>query len=327
MTSITIHIGSYKTGSTAIQQYLKRNRSALLKNGWIYPHASCRNDNAHHLLPFALQQHTLQGDTEAENLVSLILQESNARGANNILLSSEVFFSLTPVEIQKLAALLSGYEVKIVCYLRRQDRFIHSFYMQRIKESSDRLAAAPEDYEGFNEIVDILRYDNIINLWEVEFGKNSTTIELFEKEKLKHGVIDNFSKLVGLDFLGAEHKSIRTNLTIKTELIEYLRSINSLDIPPEVHETILKELNHLSREYPDHYTNFSFISPTQQKYILSLYTESNDKLRRRYFPDLKYLFSIDDSEFQDNNDWHKPFLTTNTAARITSSLWIKRLKY
>ncbi len=321
MTSITIHIGSYKTGSTAIQQYLKRNRSALLKNGWIYPHASCRNDNAHHLLPFALQQHTVQGKSAAENLVSLILQESNAQGAKNILLSSEVFFSLTPVEIQKLAALLSGYDVKIVCYLRRQDRFIHSFYMQRIKESSDRLAAAPEDYEGFNEIVDILRYDNIINLWETEFGKDSTIIELFEKEKIEHGVIDNFSRLVGLDFLGAEHKSIRTNLTIKTELIEYLRLINSLDFPPEAHETILKELNHLSREYPDHYTNFSFISPTQQKYILSLYTESNDKLRRRYFPYLKNLFNAEDLELKNDKDWQKPSITTTTVARVSSSLW------
>ena len=34
---IIIHLGTYKTGSTAIQRLLKRNRNLLLKNKILYP--------------------------------------------------------------------------------------------------------------------------------------------------------------------------------------------------------------------------------------------------------------------------------------------------
>ena len=191
---INIHIGSYKTGSTSIQVFMKRQRATLKENGWIYPHAGCRNDNAHHLLPFALQKPVTAGaPSKAEEIVSNIIDEAEAAGVDNVILSSEVFFSLTEAQVHRLANLFEGHDVRIVAYFRRQDQFLHSFYMQCIKQSEIRLSDKPENYRGFNEITDIARYDKIITWWEQAFGKDSLILDTFEKERLVDGVVADLS--------------------------------------------------------------------------------------------------------------------------------------
>jgi len=321
MTKITLHIGSYKTGSTAIQQFLKRNRGSLLDAGWSYPHAACRNDNAHHLLPFALQNGTRENDYTAEqNLVNDVLAESQQNGCENVILSSELFFSLRELEIHRLAAMLRACEVQVICYLRRQDLFLHSFYMQCIKESNVRLSDCPNDYDGFNKITDIARYDQILNWWVQAFGPSALRVETFEKSSMSDGVIPSFSKQVGIERVVDEHTQLYNNLTISTELIEYLRVINSLKISPSEHDVLLKSLNNLSREHADIFSNHRFISPTQQRDVYDMYSEINEDIKSRYFPDRSALFTVDQTEFAHDCSWQAPSLSTQTVARI--SAWL-----
>ena len=321
MTKITLHIGSYKTGSTAIQQFLKRNRSSLLDAGWSYPHAACRNDNAHHLLPFALQNGSRKNDfSEARELVNQVLAEARENGAENIILSSEVFFSLQELEIHRLAAILDDFEVRVVCYLRRQDLFLHSFYMQCIKEANVRLSDSPMDYVGFNKITDIAKYDQILNWWAQAFGDGAMCVETFEKSSMPNGVIPSFSELVGLAFLPTLHEKRLSNITIRTELIEYLRVINAIKISATDHIELLKSLNDLSLENAEIFSNHRFISPLQQRDVYSMYSNINANIRSQYFPERSSLFSVDEDEFIPNANWELPSLSTQSVARI--SAWL-----
>jgi len=52
-----------------------------------------------------------------------IEDEATACDAENVVLSSEVFFSLTRYQIVQLKQLLNSHVVKVYTYLRRQDEF------------------------------------------------------------------------------------------------------------------------------------------------------------------------------------------------------------
>ena len=57
MTNLIIHIGEHKTGSTSIQDFLKRNSTALLSRpniNILYPQSGLFH-SAHHLLAYAVQ--------------------------------------------------------------------------------------------------------------------------------------------------------------------------------------------------------------------------------------------------------------------------------
>ena len=66
MKTITVHIGNYKTGSTAIQEFIGHNRKRFLETGYYVPLAGF-DGSAHHELiwslrdePFARSRDTTQ---------------------------------------------------------------------------------------------------------------------------------------------------------------------------------------------------------------------------------------------------------------------------
>jgi len=319
---IHIHIGCYKTGTTAIQSHLSRNRASLEEKGWLYPLAGSQNGHAHHMIPFALQNnHSTDQNAGVGAIVSEIETEATAKNAKNVVISSEVFFSLQESHIKSFAQCLSGQDVRIVCYLRRQDEFLHSFYMQCIKHGVMRMSESPENHDGFNEVVSIARYDEIIGWWAEAFGDDSLIIETYDKKRQKNGVIADFLEKLDLDIPAPGKGEARVNTTIQTELIEYLRVSNSTGITNEQNQQLLMKLNELSRSSGQHFTNHKYLSQQDCKRIRDLYIEINERVRSKWFEGREHLFDIDD-KIEQGQESRKPELRTETIARISSWLWL-----
>jgi hypothetical protein len=128
-----LHIGTHKTGSTALQLMLANNRAALLERGILIPRTGVDPDIpvGHHRLAAALRSGT------ATALLRDLVEELRASGAPLAILSSEEFSSLAsqPQTLDALAQALTsaGYRTTVLAYFRPQDAFAESLYGELVR--------------------------------------------------------------------------------------------------------------------------------------------------------------------------------------------------
>ena len=136
MSEIVLHIGTHKTGTTALQETLAASRPQLAARGIIYPRLHPRESGHHRLtsLWIDLAHRRYAGPSAAE--LWHRLAEGHAGGRNTLVLSSEGFSRARPqaVDFAELAGLVTGFGRRtVVCYLRNQADYIQSVYLQVLK--------------------------------------------------------------------------------------------------------------------------------------------------------------------------------------------------
>ena len=80
--TLYLHIGTSKTGTTSIQQFLCHNRSALLHQGYLYPGLGVNIIN-HRLVWVQNDDHV------TERMLELMRREYDDSGARHIIISAE----------------------------------------------------------------------------------------------------------------------------------------------------------------------------------------------------------------------------------------------
>lgn len=195
-----LHIGTEKTGTTTIQNFLDINRESLKEQGFFVP--PCMSMNQHWKLHglFLTDDERLEF-VAPENRASVLaefkekfIHQVKASDCNTVVMSSEFFHSrMKSVEqIQALKDFLSEFfdEIKIICYLRRQDKLALSHYSTLLKVGFTRQNALPNIKEAAIHYYD---YNLLIGKWEKVFSNDNIVIEIFEKPRLKEGdIIDDF---------------------------------------------------------------------------------------------------------------------------------------
>jgi hypothetical protein len=138
MKNLIVHIGPYKTGSTAIQQVLAASRRSLESAGILYP--TSRNTKpleAHHSLARFMRTGPGPGISVVYGPDELAATLRSTR-ADHVVLSSENFAntSLAATNVAALAALahVSGFSVTAVAFIRPQAEMMNSWYVQAVKD-------------------------------------------------------------------------------------------------------------------------------------------------------------------------------------------------
>ena len=124
-----LHIGSHKTGSTSIQQALSINARALAGQGLSFFRENRRRPGqqaaqAHSWLQFVTPGQLLPEGMRLADPAEFAGRLAASEG--DLIVSSENFsFFFQPAAIAELAQTLRTVfaEIRIICYLRRQDRF------------------------------------------------------------------------------------------------------------------------------------------------------------------------------------------------------------
>lgn len=164
----------------------------------------------------------------------------------NLLEGFKALGNISRERINRIRQLFKDFDIKIVCYLRRQDLWIESAYGQMIKQLMWRefgeirkhigLNAHLHDFpfsltekSGFFNDVYILwfkrtQYYSNIRLWSDVFGSENIIIRPFEKEQFKRGLVKDFFA----DILKIEEDKLteidetRFNDRVSRDLLEYL---------------------------------------------------------------------------------------------------------
>jgi len=216
---VVFHIGQPKTGTSYIQSHLAQNRNKLREFGIYYPVTISSNKKlyktfeSHHLLTYSLagwepfnlfSPELFMSDTKSickkENMHTMLLSAENVYWLpTSVLLtestSDDEFWDKKESYINSIKKYLKDFDVKIVLYIRRQDQWLESWYNQQIKNG---FHVKPDLDEFVNNHRPLLQYDKMADLWSRYFGKDNTIIRVYEKEKLKKGLLHDFCETIGL---------------------------------------------------------------------------------------------------------------------------------
>ena len=199
---IIVHIGLAKTGTTAIQNVLLKNKQYLLEqHGILFP--GLRDNHFHlqslfsetpHLL-LQMQRNEKIDTPEAARAFLVSFKESfeseiAASGARTIVISSEYFSSMAPDELAAMYAYLRGFarNMRIIAYIR--DPWSHSLsILQQFIRDGYRAAPIRPRYSKTERFIDK----------SAEAAGMKATVRPFLPRRAGGGdVVEDFMSLIGV---------------------------------------------------------------------------------------------------------------------------------
>ncbi len=264
--TVYIHIGTHKTGTTAIQVFSTKNIDKLKEMDVLYPHLGRPYINSisfgHHLLPWYLSKHPTPNRTYGnfENKKDLLfpsliktIQDSPYK---NVVLSSEEFDRLEIKEIKKLKTYFKDISVKIIVYLRRKDTFIESLYQTKVVHSNY--------YRTIEEVIKsrhgILNYYKFISKWQDVFGKNNVIVNLYCKDKLKNNdIIADFYSHLKIDISNLIEPKYQVNASVPYQYVALIANLGRKGAS----QNVINILKRISKKIKNKDNSFHFL--TQEK--------------------------------------------------------------
>ena len=234
---VVLHIGSDKTGTTSIQQLLRRNRSALLDRGVLYPRSPGRVRHAGlglYARPDDVlleSRDWLRGELPEptvfrRRLRRRLLREVTESGAPQVVLSDEALYRMAPDSIGRVGGLVTGLggRVRLVVYLRRQDDHLVSRYQQAVKVGE----VLPLDVWALRDFSNMYDFADRLRKWQVTLEPAELVVRTFERERFSGGSLEqDFLDAAGLDVRVADLRSVEIrNESLGVEAIEVLRILN-----------------------------------------------------------------------------------------------------
>jgi len=238
MRKLVVHCGLHKTGSSAIQDFLFDN-AQLINNSKNYK----------------LFSENKKGSVQSRNLSSWVdhssVNQSSARvhkefytsllasAENNktLIVSSEAFsWLLEDNEVMSFYDNLKTIfdEIKVIFYLRRQDKLALSHFSQRAKAYHREGTFYSTTEKNFLPYMDsnakkYFDYNNRINLFCNNFGEENIIVRIFDKADLKNGdVVEDFKGLLQLDI---PHKKKLQNKAFGFEQVKFHEELIKRHIP------------------------------------------------------------------------------------------------
>jgi hypothetical protein len=287
--TLIVHIGSHKTGTTAIQRFAASHRAVLRERGLWYPsyeEIGLPAHYGHH--DFA---HAVAGVEErlsvrdAERFSDFI--RGRMRAGETALISAEpIYRHVLPQDADywsgrrgyatRLKEVIGFEDVTILCVLRRQDSFARSLYQEKIK--SRKYA------ESFRQFLVNQRhefeYHRQLTIFQEVFGN----VRVLIYEDLKQGdLIDAFFGHLRVAVSDLPRKSVE-NPSLPLELVEYKRLLNGTKLGLTRLKGVTQKLEKRAKSGGLE-TEVDWISRQEMEAFFASFDEENEKLRRDFVSD------------------------------------------
>jgi len=193
-------IGTEKTGTTTLQNFLVRNRRLLIERGFVYP-GFCGDGNHTGLAAYALDPVKSDdiripfgygGPADLSSMRERLRDAGRAelvgRDETAIFCSEHCHSRLNvPLEIATLHTLLAEFfdDIQIAVYLRRQDQVALSLHSTQLKSGAVHSEILPR-----TDAQDIyFNHDRMLAMWAAEFGIENLHPRIFDRAALIGGSI------------------------------------------------------------------------------------------------------------------------------------------
>lgn len=278
MTTVYLHIGVHKTGTTAIQRVLTECRQRLLDADVLVPETGRAMGSTHQLAwvlsPDCPEWYPLSPDSP-EQLFARLRDECERSGKSKIILSSEDFSLLDMAaasqgSLDMLKRLLAPWQVKVILYLRPQADYLTAFYNQVHKANDTRFADRSVD--GIRQALDgVLHYDQLVQRWQNSFGADNVVVRAFNERKQAGDIAEDFLAQCGIDI--GELPVFRSNESLSPEVLAFRRMINAFPGADASKAALEQSLVAISEKGPS-----PIFSQRQADAIMALYATANQWL-------------------------------------------------
>jgi hypothetical protein len=244
MARLFLHIGTHKTGSTALQQQLHQYRDALAGDGILYPETGLQG-HAHHPLAWAAGAGERAADAQflASAISDIAAQAQHT--ADTVVVSSEEF-EFTP-DPSVLAALKQDFDVRVVVYLRKQDHCLEAAYNQHVRSYDLRFSGSIHQFALKYNFFRRYDYLNLLQPWAEVFGRENILVRPYGTPLVDGDAWADFLSLMGVSQQLTEQVGgvgLRTNRSLPARAIPYMARINSMALERSQHQgaqAILRE--------------------------------------------------------------------------------------
>lgn len=219
---LILHIGTHKTGTTAIQRALDQQRAECLARGVFYPPTDREPwpDLPKHCSVFAAAARGNAAESEAER--QWLLAQFRASGAHTLLISEEGLSEPLPHLPEFFAPMAAEFDIVVVCMLRRPDLFTESLYNQFVREAARREGRPVLMFSRAKGLRERLRYAEILHRWK---SLPARVVALdFDATIRDQALVAAFANAAGLPPLAAVDD--RANASADVRLIQLLSRMN-----------------------------------------------------------------------------------------------------
>ena len=233
---VILHIGSNKTGTTALQKTFSKNYRRLYDAGILYPVAGRGKSIRQIGLRAALSPPDVElsgyagfvgagtGREEyAEKFIEEFDKELSEFSGDTVILSDEALFIYADAgTFGAISRFLRERfsELKVICYLRRPDEYLRSEYSQHIKVGGRQTVR-----KRIKQLTSSSLYEQKLHLARDHLD-DDLILRCYEKKRFKNeNIIDDFADALGLDFPDLAPPGIK-NRSLSNDGIQILRGIN-----------------------------------------------------------------------------------------------------
>lgn len=269
-----IHIGTHKTGSTALQIFLHANRKLLLKKNILYPGVGMVGA-AHHKLATALSQKNKDYLNDCFNKIE---QVATRNAVDWIVLSSEEFESARNIEALN-GCLDDQANVIITSFFRKPDSYLESEYNQHLKMYTVRFVGDIYKFYFSHNFHGRFNYNLLANIWANRFGEQNFKPFIYDSNIKGDAIYRLFLSLLGIEltdeFQLPPKNKINTSLSNQATI--YLSRLNSLELTNRQHQSALK---HLDDKFGE---DKSMLLPeAERKILVRRFSGPNNKMAQRF---------------------------------------------
>ena len=334
MSTVYLCIGTPKTGTTALQSFMRENEKLLNEQGYAFPQLNIglkgifRDRNAHFLVNHITQdnyndEHKLKQKELNEKAYSEL--EKCGKKFENIILSDEQIWYRCNYEEKFWERLKEDFgkidcKVKVVVYLRRQDMIVQSLWNQLIKMHRRKIHTFEESLEINDYDYFPLDYFKQLKNIEEHIGKDNLIVRVYEKKQLKNqSLYEDYFDIMGVKLNEKfTYNQVAGNVGLTGNYIEIKRIINGVTDYRKMEDFLCRPIINASiyGNSIEPQKKVSFFSYDEQIEFLNKYEKSNNQVAKYYLNKNTGLFEEEKKEFPkwkvDNEKMYRDVIISMT---------------
>jgi hypothetical protein len=210
-----------------------------------------------------------------------VIKDGLAAPVETIIVSGEDLCRIR--NVSRLAPLKSSFDVRVLCYLRRQDDWLESWYNQHVKWPWDAAFSTMPPQQFLERRGDFhwLDYAEMLGRWRAELGRESLIVRPYERAQMPGSVVEDFCRLCGIDFGSLKVLRPAENASVPARGLTMLRQLNLYGKQGPQRTRLISGVNR-AFAVAGLADGVHVFSPRQRREIASAFTEGNAKVAREY---------------------------------------------
>lgn len=305
VTKLILHIGTEKTGSTALQVFLKRHERALFASGIVFPDLFQTVNAGELYLSGAsgeftdyLDDYLFRGNFRfREKYIKQLGKELGRLAGKDhcrvCILSSELLYSRIrhSESLRRLKSNLFGCfdDIQIVCYIRNQAERVLGLSMEVLKQGRHlQQIRSPRDHVYLDSSCD---YRISLSRW-MEVFPGRVTVRRYERSSLVNGdIIDDFLHVIEQPDLVRlpKPRPLDANRSLTRDQFKVINYLNSKNLNHEKNGSIMKSVLKSMSNRSAH----GKVRPTKElgQYCRDRYQSSDEWVRSTFFSGDQFLWT------------------------------------